>query len=161
MMPTMPARPRFRDGIPVSTSNEIPGWQVTEYIGEVFGLVVRSRGAFPQLGANLNAVFGGELKTMTTLLRETREDAVERLVDEAEARGADGVIAMRFDMTSMGDTAGWDGGLRLRHRCPRNETQRSLRPQSSRCSLDAVLSGHVCRESGGHFALPNYLQRLV
>jgi uncharacterized protein YbjQ (UPF0145 family) len=52
-------------------------------------------------------VFGGELKTMTNLLRETRQDAVGRLVDEAQARGADAVIAMRFDVTTMGDTAGW------------------------------------------------------
>jgi uncharacterized protein YbjQ (UPF0145 family) len=103
----MPGRPRFREGIPVSTSNEVPGWEVTDYIGEVFGLVVRSRGAFPQFGANLKAVFGRELKTMTNLLRETRQDAVGRMVEEAEARGADAVIAMRFDVTTMGDTAGW------------------------------------------------------
>jgi uncharacterized protein YbjQ (UPF0145 family) len=106
-MPTMPVRPRFREGIPVSTSNEVSGWEVTDHIGEVFGLVVRSRGAFPQFGANLKAVFGGELKTMTNLLRETRQDAVRRMVEEAEARGADAVIAMRFDVTTMGDTAGW------------------------------------------------------
>ncbi len=96
-----------RVGIPVSTANEIPGWEVTEYVGEIFGLVVRSRGAFPQLGANLKSLLGGELGTMTNLLRETREQAVQRLVEEAEHRGADAVIAMRFDITSMGDTAGW------------------------------------------------------
>lgn len=105
--PTMPARPRFREGMPVSTSNEVPGWEVTDYIGEVFGLVVRSRGAFPQVGASLKAVFGGELKAMTNLLRETRQDAVGRMVDEAHARGADAVIATRFDVTTMGDAAGW------------------------------------------------------
>ena len=105
--PVMLTRPRFRDGMPVSTANEIPGWQVTGYIGEVFGLVVRARGAFPQFGANLKAVFGGELTTMTNLLRQTREDAVTRLVDEAQARGADAIIAMRFDVTSMGESTGW------------------------------------------------------
>jgi hypothetical protein len=62
----------FRQGLPVSTSNDVPGWEVTEYIGEVFGLVVRSRGAFPAFGANLKSVVGGELKTMTNLLRDTR-----------------------------------------------------------------------------------------
>lgn len=97
----------FRQGLPVSTSNDVPGWEVTEYIGEVFGLVVRSRGAFPAFGAGLKSVVGGELKTMTNLLRETREQATERMVEEAEARGADAVIATRFDVTSMGDTAGW------------------------------------------------------
>jgi uncharacterized protein YbjQ (UPF0145 family) len=93
--------------MPVSTSNEIPGWEVTGYIGEIFGLVVRSRGAFPQIGANLKSVFGGELKTMTNLLRDTREQAISRLIEEAQKRGANAVIAMRFDVTSMGDTAGW------------------------------------------------------
>lgn len=105
--PAAPPPPRFRVGMPVSTSNEIPGWEITDYIGEVFGLVVRSRGAFPQLGANFRSVFGGELKTMTNLLRDTRLHAIARLVEAAEERGADGIIAMRFDVTSMGDTAGW------------------------------------------------------
>jgi uncharacterized protein YbjQ (UPF0145 family) len=99
--------PTFRVGMPVSTANEVPGWEITGYVGEVFGLIVRSRGAFPQLGANLKSVFGGELGTMTNLLRTTREQAVQRLVEEAEHRGADAVIAMRFDVTTMGDTAGW------------------------------------------------------
>jgi uncharacterized protein YbjQ (UPF0145 family) len=104
---TTPIERSFRRGIPVSTSNEVPGWQVTDYLGEVFGLIVRSRGAFPQIGANLKSVFGGELGTLTNLLRQTRQDAILRLVEEAEQRGADAVIAMRFDVTSMGDTAGW------------------------------------------------------
>jgi uncharacterized protein YbjQ (UPF0145 family) len=77
------------------------------YVGEVFGLIVRSRGAFPQIGANLRSVFGGELGTMTNLLRDTRQEAVGRMVEEAEHRGADAVITMRFDVTTMGDTAGW------------------------------------------------------
>lgn len=97
----------FRRGMPVSTSNEVPGWEITGYVGEVFGLVVRSRGAFPQLGANLKSIVGGELGTMTNLLRDTRRHAIERLVEEAELRGADAIIAMRFDVTSMGETVGW------------------------------------------------------
>ena len=97
----------FRTGIPVSTSNEVPGWEITDYIGEVFGVIVRSRGAFPQLGANLKSVFGGELGTMTSLLRDTRQQAILRLIEEAEHRAADAVIAMRFDVTTMGETAGW------------------------------------------------------
>jgi len=93
--------------MPVATSNDLPGWQITMYLGEVFGLIVRSRGAFPQLGAKLGSKFGGELGTMTNLLRETRQQAIARLVEEAEDRGTDAVIAMRFDVTSMGDSAGW------------------------------------------------------
>jgi hypothetical protein len=58
-------RRNLRSGMPVSTSNDLPGWEVTDYLGEVFGVVVRSRGAFPQIGANLRAIVGGELGTMT------------------------------------------------------------------------------------------------
>jgi uncharacterized protein YbjQ (UPF0145 family) len=105
--PSVVAPSPFRQGLPVSTSNDVPGWEVTDYVGEVFGLVVRTRGAFPVLGANLKAIIGGELKTMTNLLRDAREQAIRRLAEEAEARGADAVIAARFDVTSMGDTAGW------------------------------------------------------
>jgi uncharacterized protein YbjQ (UPF0145 family) len=97
----------FRTGMPVSTANGVPGWEVTGYLGEVFGLVVRAQGAFPQRGSSLHAVLGGELTAMTKLLSDTRQDAILRLVEEAEHRGADAVIAMRFDVTSMGDSAGW------------------------------------------------------
>lgn len=100
--PGRPAERSVRTGIPVSTADQLPGWTVTEYIGEVFGLVVRSRGLVPDFGARLKSLAGGELGTMTTLLRQSRADAVERLVDEAEYRGADAVIGMRFDVTTMG-----------------------------------------------------------
>ena len=95
---------QFRVGIPVSTSNDVPGYEVTDYIGEVFGLVVRSRGAFPQLGAGLKSIIGGELGTMTNLLRDTRTAAISRMVEEAGARGADALIAMRFDVQEMAGT---------------------------------------------------------
>ena len=93
--------------MPVSTSNDLPGWEISDYLGEVFGVVVRSRGAFPQIGANLRAIVGGELSTMTNLLRETRQEAIARLIHEAELRNADAVIAMRFDVTSMGGSVDW------------------------------------------------------
>jgi uncharacterized protein YbjQ (UPF0145 family) len=95
---------RWRTGLPVSTADEIPGWEITDYVGEVFGVIVRSRGTFPQMGANLKSVVGGELTAMTNLLRATREEAIDRLVEEAVHRGADAVIAMRFDVTSMAET---------------------------------------------------------
>jgi uncharacterized protein YbjQ (UPF0145 family) len=102
--PRSAPRSRQRAGMPVTTANEVPGWEITGYIGEVFGVVVRSRGAFPQLGAKLEAMFGGELTTMTDLLRETREQAIDRMVEEADQRGANAIVAMRFDVSSMGDS---------------------------------------------------------
>jgi Uncharacterized conserved protein len=91
----------FREGIPVVTSNEIPGFEIVDYVGEVYGVVVRSRDAVVQLGAKLKSIVGGEIETMTNLLRDTRRVAIDRMVEEAEARGADAIIAMRLEVTEM------------------------------------------------------------
>ncbi len=86
----------------ISTMNDIPGWEVTEVLGEVFGLTVRSRNVGSQLGAALKSLAGGELKGMTKNLVASRQDVISRMVDEATAKGADAVLAMRFDTSEMG-----------------------------------------------------------
>jgi len=101
--PAMEAVSPWRTGMPVTTALEVPGFEVTDYIGEVFGLVVRSRGAFPALGAQMKSIVGGELKTMSNLLRQTRSEAIDRMVQDAQDRGADAVIGMRFDSETMAD----------------------------------------------------------
>jgi uncharacterized protein YbjQ (UPF0145 family) len=101
--PAPPEPSPYREGMPVTTGDHLPGSEITEYVGEVFGVVVRSRGAFPQLGARMKAFVGGELKTMTNLLERTRREAIERMVEQAADRGADAVIAMRFDAEAMAD----------------------------------------------------------
>src|SRR5690348_18266663 len=88
----------------VTTTNEIPGWQIQRVIGEVFGLTVRSRNAFSQMGAGLKSMFGGELKGMTKALADSRQEVISRMVEEAEAKGANAIVAMRFDTSEMGDT---------------------------------------------------------
>ena len=75
---------------------------MSDYLGEVFGVVVRSRGLFPRVGASLRAIPGGELATMTSLLREARQQAVERMEEDPDALGADAVVGMRFDVSTMG-----------------------------------------------------------
>jgi uncharacterized protein YbjQ (UPF0145 family) len=87
----------------VVTSNEVPGYQITHVYGEVFGLTVRSRNAFSQMGAGLKSMFGGELKGMTKALIDSRNEVMGRLLGEAQARGANGIVAMRFDTSEMGD----------------------------------------------------------
>jgi uncharacterized protein YbjQ (UPF0145 family) len=84
--------------------NDLPGWEIDEVLGEVFGLTVRSRHLGSQLGAFFKSLVGGELRGMTTMLVEGRRDATERLVEEAEAMGADAVVAFRFDTSSLGST---------------------------------------------------------
>jgi uncharacterized protein YbjQ (UPF0145 family) len=88
----------------ITTMNEVPGRRVEAVYGEVFGLTVRSRHAGSQLGAAMKSLAGGELKGLTTNLEESRQEAIERLVSAAEAKGADAVVAMRFDTTEMGST---------------------------------------------------------
>ena len=86
----------------VSTMNDLPGFDVTEVLGEVFGLTVRSRNIGSQLGAAFKSLAGGELKGMTKNLVASREEVMQRMVDEATAKGADAVLAMRFDTSEMG-----------------------------------------------------------
>jgi uncharacterized protein YbjQ (UPF0145 family) len=86
----------------VTTMNDIPGYSVEEVYGEVFGLTVRSRNIGSQIGAGLKSILGGELKGMTKALVDSRQQVTERMVEEAEAKGANAIIAMRFDTSEMG-----------------------------------------------------------
>jgi uncharacterized protein YbjQ (UPF0145 family) len=87
----------------ITTMNDIPGYAIEEVYGEVFGLTVRSRNAFSQMGAGLKSMFGGELKGMTKALADSRQEVTDRMVAEAEAKGANAIVAMRFDTSEMGD----------------------------------------------------------
>ena len=89
----------------ISTTNELPGYEIEEVFGEVFGLTVRSRNALSQIGAGFKSIIGGELKGMTKALVASREQVMERMVAEAEAKGADAIVAMRFDTSDIGK--GW------------------------------------------------------
>jgi uncharacterized protein YbjQ (UPF0145 family) len=86
----------------ISTMNDVPGYRVTRVLGECFGLTVRSRNLFSQLGAGFKSLGGGELKGMTKNLYASREEVIARMVEEAVAKGANAVLAMRFDTSEMG-----------------------------------------------------------
>ena len=86
----------------VTTMNDIPGYEVDEVYGEVMGLTVRSRNVGSQIGAQLKSILGGELKGMTKALVDSRREVTQRMIDEAEAKGANAIIAMRFDTSEMG-----------------------------------------------------------
>jgi uncharacterized protein YbjQ (UPF0145 family) len=88
----------------VVTTNDLPGYRVDEVLGEVWGLTVRSRNAFSQMGAGLKSMFGGELKGMTKALYDSRNEVMNRMVEEAQRRGANAILAMRFDTSEMGET---------------------------------------------------------
>jgi uncharacterized protein YbjQ (UPF0145 family) len=86
----------------VTTMNDIPGYEVDEVYGEVMGLTVRSRNIGSQIGASLKSILGGELKGMTKALMDSREQVMQRMIDEAELKGGNAIIAMRFDTSEMG-----------------------------------------------------------
>ena len=86
----------------ITTMNDLPGYEVEEVFGEVFGLTVRSRHLGSQIGASLKSLFGGELKGMTKMLADGRQEAQMRLTEAAEAKGANAVIAFRFDTSELG-----------------------------------------------------------
>jgi uncharacterized protein YbjQ (UPF0145 family) len=88
----------------ISTMNDLPGYEIEEVLGEVFGLTVRSRHLGSQIGAGLKSLVGGELRGMTKMLIEGRQDAQQRLVEEAEAKGANAILAFRFDTSELGNT---------------------------------------------------------
>ena len=88
----------------ISTAPFIAGHRVTETKGQVFGLVVRSRGLGGNIIAGLRSIAGGEIHEYTSLLEDTRRQAVDRMVQNATLMGANGVISMRFDSSEMAST---------------------------------------------------------
>ena len=86
----------------VVTMNDLPGYRVDDVIGEVTGLTVRSRNAGAQLGAGLKSIVGGELKGLTKQLQQSRDEALQRMVERAEAVGANAILAVRFDSDEVG-----------------------------------------------------------
>ena len=88
----------------ITTMNDLPGYEIEEVLGEVFGLTVRARNVGSQVGASLKSLVGGELKGMTKMLAEGRVHAQERLVEEAEAKSANAIVAFRYDTSELGAT---------------------------------------------------------
>lgn len=87
----------------IVTTNEIPGYRITAVHGDVFGLIVRARNYFSNLGAQFRTLAGGEVAGYTRLLSDSRNQARERMWHEARARGANAIVAMRFDCNEIGD----------------------------------------------------------
>ena len=88
----------------VATSPFIAGHRVTETKGQVFGLVVRSRGFSGNLIASLRSIGGGEIHEYTSLLEDTRRQALDRMVKNATLMGGNAVISMRFDSSELAGT---------------------------------------------------------
>jgi uncharacterized protein YbjQ (UPF0145 family) len=88
----------------IATTENIAGHRVRETKGQVFGVVVRSRGLGGNIMAGLRSLAGGEIVEYTQMLEEARRHAVDRMVANAQAMNADAVIMMRFDSSELGQT---------------------------------------------------------
>jgi uncharacterized protein YbjQ (UPF0145 family) len=88
----------------VTTTERIPGARVTETLGQVFGLTVRSRGLGGNIAAAFKTIVGGEIRSYVKLNEDSRRQALDRMVQNAVAMGANAVSMMRFDSTEMGKT---------------------------------------------------------
>jgi len=88
----------------VVTTEHVPGQRIREVRGQVFGVVVRSRGLAGNFMAGLRCLGGGEIHEYTQLLEETRRQAIDRMVLNASAMGGDAIVMMRFDSSEIGQS---------------------------------------------------------
>lgn len=84
-------------GLLVTTMNDVPGFRIRQVIGEVFGSTVRSRNIGSEIGSAFKSLVGGELVGQTKVVVSSRQQAIERMLDQARVRGANAVVAMRYD----------------------------------------------------------------
>ncbi|HEY5556361.1 YbjQ family protein [Acetobacterium sp.] len=88
----------------VVTTENISGYKVKEVKGQVFGLIVRSRGIGGNIVAGLRSLVGGEIHEYTAMLEDARKQAIDRLVLNATEMGANAIVMMRFDSSEMGQS---------------------------------------------------------
>ncbi len=88
----------------VATTENVAGHRTVETRGQCFGVVVRSRGIGGNIMAGLRSIVGGEIKEYTEMLEQARRQAIDRMVENATAMGANAVTMMRFDSSEMGHT---------------------------------------------------------
>jgi uncharacterized protein YbjQ (UPF0145 family) len=86
----------------ITTTDEIAGYTIKETVGQVYGLVVRSRGIGGNIMASLRTIVGGEINEYTEMLEDARRHALDRMVKNATAMGANAVVHMLFDSSEIG-----------------------------------------------------------
>lgn len=85
----------------VTTAFELPNYCITQNLGVVRGIVVRSRNIFATIGASLQTIVGGNITVWTTLCEQTRADAFEIMIQHATEIGANAVVGARYDTTEI------------------------------------------------------------
>jgi uncharacterized protein YbjQ (UPF0145 family) len=85
----------------VATTNDLPGHRIVRHIGLVRGITVRSRNLVANIGGGLQSLFGGNVSIYTDLAEQARQEAHDLLVQHAASKGANAVIAMRYDANEI------------------------------------------------------------
>ncbi len=85
----------------LTTLEFVPGKTITKHLGLVQGSTVRAKHAGRDLMAGVKNIFGGELKGYTELLHESREEAIERMTEQARSIGANAILNIRFSTSSI------------------------------------------------------------
>jgi uncharacterized protein YbjQ (UPF0145 family) len=88
----------------VVTTEGVTNYRIVETKGQVFGVVVRSRGLGGNIMAGLRSLGGGEITEYTQLLEEARRHAIDRMVQNATVMGANAIVRMQFDSSEIGQT---------------------------------------------------------
>ena len=91
------------DGVIVVSSNWIPGYNIVETRGFIYGLTVRSRGLGRNITAGLRSIAGGEIHEYVEMMQHARDEALYRLVGHAKSVGANGIISAYFDSSEISD----------------------------------------------------------
>lgn len=87
----------------ITTTNELEGHRVTRPLGVVRGLTVRSRSVLGNLGASLQTILGGNITLYTELAEKARQEAFDLMVQHAQERGVNAILAMRYDANEITD----------------------------------------------------------
>ena len=87
----------------VTTTNEVAGYRVTQHLGVVRGLTVRSRSVIGNIGAGIQSLFGGNITIYTELAEKARAEAFDLMVEHAASAGANAIVGMRYDANEIAD----------------------------------------------------------
>jgi uncharacterized protein YbjQ (UPF0145 family) len=105
--------------IAVTTGNSLEGYEVAEYLGVVRGIVVRAQTIGQGIRGAFSSILGGNIRAYEEVCEQARSEAFARMVEHAQERGADAVLAMRYDATEFAqgvtEVLAYGTAVKLRH----------------------------------------------
>ena len=106
-------------GVSVTTANNLEGYEILEYLGVVRGIVVRAQTISQGIRGAFSSIFGGNIKAYEEVCEQARSEAFARMVQHAQEKGADAILAMRYDATEFApgitEVLAYGTAVKLRH----------------------------------------------